>query len=100
MKLLTSVLVLPCFAVLASVSQEETYLNSISSLISPDLCQLKLICAISQSENAKLRDSIFMKGISAISDFSQMTPLGNTTDARLLHYSVNAGEVYLLGCKY
>ena len=91
MKLLTTVLVLPWCAVLASVSQEETYLNSISSLISPNLCQLKLICAISQSENAKLRDSIFMKGISAISDFSQMTPLGNTTDARLLHYSVTAG---------
>ena len=91
MKLLT-VLFFPWYGALASVSQEKTYQNSISALISPNLCQLKLICAISQSQNPKLRDSIFMRGISAISEFGQVTPLGNTTDGQLLHYSVTAGH--------
>ena len=90
MKLLT-VFVLPFCGVLSSVSQDKTYQNSISALISPDLCQLKLICAISNSQNAKLLDSMFMRGITAISDFSQLTPLGNTTDAQLLSQSVAAG---------
>ena len=90
MKLLT-VLVLPLCGVLSSVSQDKTYQNSLSVLISPNLCQLKLICAISNSQNAKLLDSVFMRGITAISDFSQLTPLGNTTDARLLSQSITAG---------
>ena len=99
MKLLT-VLVLPLCGVLSSVSQDKTYQNSISALISPDLCQLKLICAISKSQNAKLLDSIFMRGIRAISDFSQLTPAGNTTDARLLSQSVTAGVESLVLPKY
>ena len=90
MKLFT-VLVLPWYGVLASVSQDKTYQNSLSALISPNLCQLKLICAISKSQNEKLRDSIFMRGISAVSEFGQSTPLGNTTDGLLLRYSVTAG---------
>ena len=90
MKLLT-VLVLPLCGVLSSVSQDKTYQNSLSVLISPNLCQLKLICAISNSQNAKLLDSVFMRGITAISDFSQLAPLGNTTDARLLSQSITAG---------
>lgn len=94
MKLLT-VLVLPLCGVLASVSQDKTYQNSISALISPNLCQLKLICAISNSQNAKLLDSIFMRGITAISAFSQLTPVGNTTDAQLLSQSIAAGETGL-----
>ena len=95
MKLLT-VLLLPFCGVLASVSQDKTYRNSISALISPNLCQLKLICAISKSQNAKLLDSTFLKGIRAISDFSQWTPLGNTTDAQLLSESVTAGGEMIL----
>ena len=95
MKLVTFLL-LPWYGVLGSASQEKTYQNSISALISPNLCQLKLICAISQSQNAKLRDSIFMRGISAVSEFGQATPLGNTTDGQLLHYSVTAGPSHPL----
>ena len=99
MKLLT-VLVLPLCGIMSSVSQDKTYQNSISALISPNLCQLKLICAISKSQNAKLLDSIFMRGIRAISDFSQLTPAGNTTDARLLSQSVTAGVESLVFKKY
>ena len=95
MKLLT-VLVLPLCGIMSSVSQDKTYQNSISALISPNLCQLKLICAISKSQNAKLLDSMFMRGIRAISDFSQLTPAGNTTDARLLSQSVTAGVEILV----
>ena len=95
MKLLT-VLVLPLCGILSSVSQDKTYQNSISALISPNLCQLKLICAISKSQNDKLLDSTFMRGITAISDFSRLTPLGNTTDAQLLSLSVAAGVDILL----
>ena len=95
MKLLT-VLVLPLCGILSSVSQDKTYQNSISALISPNLCQLKLICAISKSQNVKLLDSTFMRGITAISDFSRLTPLGNSTDAQLLSLSVAAGVDILL----
>ena len=67
--------------------------SSLSSLISPNLCQLKLICAISKSENNQLRQSVFMRGISTLADLTAGTFLGNlTTDAFLLQYSIEAGE--------
>ena len=70
-----------------------TLQSSLSSLISPNLCQLKLICAISKSENSQLRESVFMRGISALADLTAGTFLGNlTTDAFLLQYSIEAGE--------
>jgi len=67
--------------------------SSLSSLISPNLCQLKLICAISKSENNQLRQSVFMRGISTLADLTAGTFLGNlTTDAFLLQYSIEAGQ--------
>ena len=67
--------------------------SSLSSLISANLCQLKLICAISKSENNQLRQSVFMRGISTLADLTAGTFLGNlTTDAFLLQYSIEAGE--------
>lgn len=72
-----------------------TLQSSLSSLISPNLCQLKLICAISQSDS-QLRESVFMRGISTLADLTAGTFLGNlTTDAFLLQYSIEAGECVL-----
>ena len=76
---------------LGSIS-EETVENSLSGLISPTLCQLKLICAISKSENSNLRQSVFMKGITTLAQITSGTFIGNTTDALLLRYSLETGK--------
>ena len=77
---------------LGSIS-EKTIENSLSGLISPTLCQMKLICAIRKSENSNLRQSIFMKGITALADLTSGTFIGNTTDALLLQYSLETGKL-------
>ena len=71
---------------------DETISNSLSALISPNLCQLKLICAISKSENNNLLQSVFMKGITTLSDLTSKSFVGNVTDARLLKYSLETGK--------
>ena len=87
-----SLLLAPCIS--GSLSP-ATLQSSLSSLISPNLCQLKLICAISQSDSL-LRESVFMRGISTLADLTAGTFLGNlTTDAFLLQYSIEAGECVL-----
>jgi len=84
-----SLLLAPCIS--GSLSP-ATLQSSLSSLISPNLCQLKLICAISQSDS-QLRESVFMRGISTLADLTAGTFLGNlTTDAFLLQYSIEAGQ--------
>lgn len=87
---------LVCVCLLAPLSSGSvppaSLQSSLSSLISPNLCQLKLICAIYKSENNQLRDSVFMRGISTLADLTAGTFLGNlTTDAFLLQYSIEAG---------
>lgn len=88
---------LVCVCLLAPLSSGSvppaSLQSSLSSLISPNLCQLKLICAIYKSENNQLRDSVFMRGISTLADLTAGTFLGNlTTDAFLLQYSIEAGQ--------
>ena len=84
-----SLVLVPCIS--GSLSPASLQ-SSLSSLISPSLCQLKLICAISQSDSP-LRESVFMRGISTLADLTAGTFLGNlTTDAFLLQYSIEAGE--------
>ena len=68
---------------------DSIYLNSISSLISPSLCQLKLICAISKSGNSHLKNSTFMHGISLLASYR-----GEHSVSQLLEQAVRTGEEY------
>ena len=70
----------------------DTLASSLSSLMSPNLCQLKLICALSKTSN--LQQSVFMRGISALADLAAGSFLANTTaDAFLLQHSLETGEL-------
>ena len=75
----------------------DTLASSLSSLMSPNLCQLKLICALSKTSN--LQQSVFMRGISALADLAAGSFLANTTaDAFLLQHSLETGEFSLVLC--
>jgi len=63
------------------------YQNSISALLTPSLCQLKLICAISQSRDHSLKQSDFMRGISDLSGYK-----GNRTVALMLEQAIKTGD--------
>ena len=72
----------------------DTIASSLSSLMSPNLCQLKLICALSKTSN--LEHSVFMRGISALADLAAGSFLANTTaDAFLLQHSLETGECHV-----
>jgi len=69
----------------------DTIASSLSSLMSPNLCQLKLICALSKTSN--LQHSVFMRGISTLADLAAGSFLANTTaDAFLLQHSLETGR--------
>jgi len=71
------------------VEEDETrYKNSLESLLTPTMCQLKLICAISQSKDNSLKSSNFMRGISVLAGYK-----GNITVPLLLERAIKTGEV-------
>jgi len=72
---------------LTNQDSDSIYLKSISSLISPSLCQLKLICAISKSGNSHLKNSTFMHGISVLASYR-----GEHSVSQLLEQAVRTGE--------
>jgi len=65
---------------------DELYRKSISALITPSLCNLKLICVISQSESANLKAAHFMQGISVLASYS-----GNLTTSPMLRRAIRTG---------
>ena len=79
------------YAVTCSVTDsDKIYQNSLSFLISPSLCQLKLICAISKPENSQLKTSHFMQGISILAGYK-----GNRTVTRMLEQAIITGKCLL-----
>jgi len=70
------------------LEEDETrYQNSLESLLTPTMCQLKLICAISQSKDDSLKSSNFMRGISVLAGYK-----GNITIPLLLERAIKTGE--------
>jgi len=67
--------------------QDQIYQNSLTAIFSPSLCQLKLICAITQSPSYELRTSPFMKGISALSRYE-----GNSSATAMLELAISTGS--------
>jgi hypothetical protein len=68
-------------------ASDNIYKKSLSALITPSLCQLKLICVISQSENPQLKSSHFMQGISVLASYR-----GNRTAALMLEQAIRTGK--------
>ena len=68
--------------------QDQIYQNSLTAIFSPSLCQLKLICAITQSPSYELRTSPFMKGISALSRYE-----GNSSATAMLELAISTGNI-------
>jgi len=66
---------------------DRRYQNSLESLLTPTLCQLKLICAISQSKDNVLKSSDFMRGISVLAGYK-----GNITVPLMLERAIKTGE--------
>jgi len=91
MKLLL-LLVILCFSYSYSVPaapvSEEFYRKSLAALQTPDLCTMKLICAIYQSDNEKLKSAPFMQGISLLANFKAT----QTNESLLLEQAVLAGN--------
>lgn len=86
-----TVILLLTYACHCSVPDSNTrYQNSLSALISPTLCQLKLICAISQSEDYQIKNSNFMRGISVLSSYR-----GNLTVSSMVGKAIRTGETGL-----
>lgn len=69
------------------LDHDTRYQKSLSALVSPTMCHLKLICAISQTKDWRLKSSDFMRGISVLSGYK-----GNQTVTRMLEKAIRRGE--------
>ena len=86
---LSTVLLIQCLCYSYNCSTPATdniYQKSLSALITPSLCQLKLICVISQSGNLLLINFHFMQGISVLASYR-----GNRTVALMLEQAIGNG---------
>ena len=86
---LSTVLLIQCLCYSYNCStppSDNIYQKSLSALITPSLCQLKLICVISQSGNLLLINSHFMQGISVLASYR-----GNRTVALMLEQAIGNG---------
>jgi len=81
----TLLLIVPSFCKLED--EDDKYQNSLEALLSPTMCQLKLICAISQSKDHSLKNSDFMRGISVLAGYKR-----NITVPLLLERAITVGE--------
>ena len=72
----------------ASSMSEKVYRKSLAALQTSDLCTMKLICAIYQSDNENLKSAPFMQGISVLANYKAK----QTNESLLLEQAVLAGE--------
>lgn len=72
---------------ICSVQDDPKVQSSLQALLTPSLCQLKLICAISQGKDRRLKGSEFMRGISALASYR-----GNLTGPVMLEQAIQTGE--------